>query len=134
MQDRPTYVELLAAIARFLDEEIVPNTEAARGFHARVAANALRTIHRELAAEDEHLAAEWVGLDSLLGAEPQPDGRAALRDRIAARNAKLCERIRRGDADSGVFADQVRDHVRKTVHNKLSVSNPRWLRETHTQQ
>ena len=44
MQDRPTYNELLEAIERFMDEEVVPNLEGARGFHARVAANAIRTV------------------------------------------------------------------------------------------
>ena len=41
MQDRPTYDELLAAVERFLSQEIVPNTEGARRFHARVAPNAV---------------------------------------------------------------------------------------------
>jgi hypothetical protein len=127
MQDRPSYEELLAAIERFLDEEIVPNTEGARSFHARVAANAIRTIRRELAAEDEHLAAEWSGLDELLGQAERPAGRAALREGIAKRNAELCERIQRGEADGAAFGEQVREHVRGTVRNKLSVSDPGLL-------
>ena len=127
MQDRPTFHELLAAIERFLDEEIVPNTPGARGFHTRVAANAIRTVRRELEAEDEQLAAEWAGLDGLLRLVEQPVGRAALREGIAARNADLCERIRRGEADSGAFSEQVFDHVRRTVRDKLSVSNPDLL-------
>ena len=48
MQDRPTADELLAAIERFLEEEIVPNTPGSRGFHARVAANSIRILRREL--------------------------------------------------------------------------------------
>jgi len=127
MQDRPTFHELLAAIARFLDEEIVPNTPGARGFHARVAANAIRGVRRELEAEEEQLATESVGLDALLGTAERSDGRAALREAITARNAELCERISRGEADSGAFGDQVRDHVRRTVRDKLSVSNPDLL-------
>jgi len=127
MQDRPTYDELLSAVEAFLDAEIVPNLEGARGFHARVAANALRTVRRELAAEDKHLAAEWAGLDVLLGRVEAPGGRAALRDAIRGRNAELCARIRRGEADSGPFAEQVREHVRRTVRDKLSVSDPGLL-------
>lgn len=127
MQDRPTYDELLAAVEAFLDAEIVPNLEGARGFHARVAANALRTVRRELAAEDKHLAAEWAGLDVLLGRVEAPGGRAALRDAIRGRNAELCARTRRGGADSGPFAEQVREHVRRTVRDKLSVSDPGLL-------
>jgi hypothetical protein len=127
MQDRPTYEELLAAIERFLDQEVVPNLEGARGFHARVAANAIRAVRRELTAEDDQLAAEWAGLDALLGPAGRPTGRAALRQGIPARNAELCERIRRGEADAGAFAGQVREHVRRTVRDKLLVSDPRWL-------
>ena len=130
MQDRPTYDELLAAIERFLDEEIVPNTPGSRGFHARVAANAIRTVRRELEAEDDQLAAEWTGLDGLLGPAERPAGRAALRQAIAARNAELCERIRRGDADSGDFGAKVRDHTTRTVREKLSVSNPDLLKRS----
>src|SRR6266540_2615967 len=120
MQDRPTYDELLAAVEAFLDAEIVPNLEGARGFHTRVAANALRTVRRELAAE-------WAGLDVLLGRVEAPGGRAALRDAIRGRNAELCARTRRGGADSGPFAEQVREHVRRTVRDKLSVSDPGLL-------
>jgi hypothetical protein len=127
MQDRPTYDELLAAIERFLDAEVVPNLEGARGFHARVAANALRTVRRELAAEDEHLTAEWEGLDALLGPASPPNGRAGLRDALSTRNAELCARIRSGEADAGPFADDVRAHIRRTIRHKLSVSDPGLL-------
>ena len=127
MQDRPTYHELLAAIERFLDEEIVPNTPGSRGFHARVAANAIRTVRQELAVENEHLAAEWAGLDALLGAAERPLDRKPLREAIATRNTDLADRIRRGDADGGAFAASVREHVRRTVRDKLSVTNPGLL-------
>jgi len=127
VQDRPTYDELLQAVERFLDAEIVPNVEGARGFHARVAANVVRLIRRELDSEEEHLATEWAGLNALLGVAARPDDHAALRKTLAARNAELCERIRSGDADSEPFAQQVREHVRRTVRDKLSVSDPGLL-------
>ena len=127
MQDRPTYDELLEAIERFMDEEVVPNLEGARGFHARVAANALRTVRRELVAEDEQFGAEWAGLDALLGPGERPESRAGVREGVAVRNAELCERIRHGDADSGQFGEAVREHVWRAVRDKLSVSNPGLL-------
>ncbi len=52
MQDRPSYDELLAAVEHFLDTEIVPNVPGSRGFHARVAANAIRIVRRELSSEE----------------------------------------------------------------------------------
>lgn len=127
MQDRPTYDELLAAVERFLEQDIMPNTEGARRFHARVAANTLRIVRRELEQEEEQLAVEWAGLDELLGTVERPEGRAALREALRARSAELCQRIRSGDADLGPFRDAAFNHVRRTVRDKLLVSNPRWI-------
>jgi len=128
MQDRPTYDELLAAVERFLDDEIVPNVPGSRGFHARVAANALGIVRRELALEDETLAAEWQGLDALLGAQQAPQARAALRRGLTARNQALCERIRTGD-DAG-FEQRAFAYVHRTVRNKLRASDPDLLRRS----
>ena len=123
MQDRPTYDELLAFIERFLDEEIVPNVSGPGGFHARVAANAIRIVRRELDGREEALAAEWEGLDRLLGAVDEPKGSATLVEAIRGRNAELCERIRSGEADSeAVFAT-----VKRTVAAKLRVTDPGLL-------
>jgi len=127
MQDRPTYDELLAAIEGFLDSEIVPNVPGARGFHARVAANAIRIIRRELELEEQHLAAEWSGLEALLGPAERPATRAALREGMRSRNSELCDRIRKGEADEGDFGQRVFEHVRRTVADKLRVSNPELL-------
>ena len=127
MQDRPTYDELLAAVERFLDDEIVPGGEGSRGFQARVAANAIRIVRRELEREEGQLAAQWAGLSELLGAAERPDGRAVLREALRARSSDLCERIRGGDADAGPFREAVFAHVRRTVRGKLLVSNPAWL-------
>jgi hypothetical protein len=127
MQDRPTYDELLAAVERFLDDEVVPNSQGARRFHARVAANVIRIVRRELEQEEEQLGSEWAGLQELLGPMEEPQGRRALRQAVAARTAELCERIRRGDADSEPFRQAVLAHVRRTVRDKLLVSNPGWL-------
>ncbi len=127
MQDRPTYDELLAAVERFLEQEIMPNSEGARRFHARVAVNTLRIIRRELQGEGEHLAAEWAGLNHVLGPAELPEGRPALRQAIQARTSELCGRIRAGDADAGPFRETVLGHLRRTVRDKLLVSNPGWI-------
>jgi len=129
MQDRPSYDELLGAVERFLEQEIMPNVEGSRRFHARVAANVLRIVRRELEREEEHLAAEWSGLGALLGPAERPAGRPALREAIRRRTAELCERIQRGDADEGGFREAVLGHVRRSVRDKLLVTNPGWLGE-----
>ena len=128
MQDRPTMEELLQAVTRFLDEEVVPHLGGSRQFYCRVAANALRTVMRELDHEEAQLAAEWERLNALLSQAPQPSSRAALKQALRQRTEALCERIRRGDADAGLYRAQVLAHVRASVKEKLQVSNPDWLR------
>lgn len=127
MQDRPTFDELLAAVENFLDTEIVPNVPGSRGFHARVAANAIRIVRRELGLEDEQLAAEWAGLDAILHATERPADRAALRADLRSRNEALCALIRDGGADEGEAARSVYKHVRATVREKLRVTDPELL-------
>jgi|FLYL01.1.fsa_nt_gi hypothetical protein len=127
MQDYPTYQQLLEAVAGFLEAEIVPSAPGARGFHARVAANVLRIVRRELETEEQALADEWRRLDDLLGTEPKPPTLAALRDALRRRTEELCARIRAGEADSGEWAGRVFDHVRRTVRDKLAVSSPALL-------
>lgn len=127
MQDRPTIDELLAAVEYFLDTEIVPNVPGARGFHGRVAANAIRIVRRELDREDEALATEWASLDALLGLATSPIGRSQLRVALRERNEALCLQIREGHADEGDFAESVRDHVRRVVREKLRATNPELL-------
>jgi Domain of unknown function (DUF6285) len=129
MHDRPTVHELLTALHRFLDEEIVPATEGRRQFLARVAANVARMIDRELAGEEEGLRAEWARLDGLLGVEEDlPEAREALRKAIVRRTEALCERIRAGVADDDTpFRRALVAHLRETVREKLLAANPAWL-------
>lgn len=127
MHDRPTVAELLQAVTLLLDNDLVPNLTGSRQFYARVAANVLRIVMRELQQEEGQLAAEWNGLDALLGPAERPVTRAALREAICGRTEELCERIRQGAADTGPYREQVIAHVRRTVRDKLLVSNPAWL-------
>src|SRR2546425_12348702 len=115
MQDRPTTDELLGAIEAFLDSEVVPNLAGSRGFHSRVAANAIRIVRRELALSEEQMAAEWEGLNEGLGRRAKPATQKALAKAIRARNAELCERIRAGDAESTTDAGRLFEHVRQRV-------------------
>ncbi len=127
MQDRPTMNELLEAVTHFLDEEVVPSLTGSRQFYCRVAANVLRTVLRELDAEEEQLTAEWERLNGLLSQEAQPTSRGELKRVMRRRTEELCQRIHRGDADAGLYRDQVLAHVRESVREKLLVSNPGWI-------
>lgn len=129
MQDCPNASDLLRAVEQFLEEEVVPSTEKRRSFLARVAINTLRIVRRELELEEAQLAGEWERLADLLGEENLPDGRSERREAIARRTKTLSEKIRAGEADSGEWARKVVAHLRRTVRDKLSVSDPRWLSE-----
>jgi hypothetical protein len=129
VQDRPTVNELLEAVRAFLDEEVVPVLDGPRQFHARVAANVLAIVGRELAGEEASLLAEWQRLARLLGGDAgaPPARLETLRDAVRERTQALAERIRRGEADAGPFRTAARAHVRATVEEKLRVANPRFL-------
>lgn len=128
MQDRPTVDELLRSVERFLRDEIVPATEGRRQFLARVAANAVALVERELASESVHAEREWAGLDRILGGVPKPGDRAALAAAVRDRNDVLCTRIRHGDFDrDGDERRAVLAHVRATVRDKLEVTNRAYL-------
>ena len=127
MQDRPNYDELLLAVERFLDDEVVMKTDGALRFNGRVAANVIRIVRRELENAEASLGREWESIAELLGEAPKPRDREALRTVLAQRSGDLAERIRSGDADEGDFRTAVLKHLRQTMHDKLTVTNPGWL-------
>lgn len=96
---RPTAAELVAAVADFLDNDVRNATEGQVSFHARVAANVLRTVERELT--DDREAPELVGY---------PDESA------------LAAAIRAGDLDDR--ADEVLPALRAVVRHRLAIAHP----------
>lgn len=127
MHDRPTVDELLRAVELLLDEQLVPTLEGSRRYNARVAANVIRIVRRELQHEERQIDIEWRGLDVLLGPADRPAAFYATKQQLIERNRELAERIRTGDADAGHFRDVAFAHVRDVVHAKLEVSDPGWL-------
>jgi len=127
MQDRPTIQELLQSVSHLLDTELVPALSGSRQFYARVAANVLRIVERELANEEEQLSAEWLRLDALLDTTERPATRDPLQRAIWQRTEELSERIRQGDVDTGPYREQVLQHLKETIRDKLVVSNPKWI-------
>ena len=125
MNDRPTGAELLRAVERFLEQEVVPQLDGVRRYHARVAANVVAIVAREIETEEAQLQSEWERLGALLELhEQRPEARDALRDAVRARSQALAERIRRGDADAGTWRAELIAHLRRTVADKLAVSRP----------
>lgn len=115
MQDRPTAAELIEAVREFLESEAGPALGGRTAFHARVAANALAIVGRELADGPRLDREEGERLRALLGRDGD----------LTTLNAELARRIRDGSLDWR--EPDVIDHVRRTVRDKLAVANPRML-------
>jgi hypothetical protein len=98
MQDRPDAPDLLAAVARYLAEDLLPHVPPRQRFQVRVAANACAIVAREWEAE--------VG---------RPD-RAEQRELAAA--------IRAGEWDDRW--DEVVALVTESVRAKVDVAHPGW--------
>ncbi|SOJ53922.1 hypothetical protein MSIMFB_01420 [Mycobacterium simulans] len=99
---RPTAAELVAAVAEFLENDVREATSGQVNFHARVAANALRIVERELLASDE--------------------SSAPLAELGFADEAALAAAIRAGELDGS--ADEVIACLRTLVRHRLAVAHP----------
>ena len=127
MGDRPTKVELLQAVRRFLDEELLPDLDGVRRFHARVAVNALAIVEREIELEADSLPRLHSELSALLESDaPVPADLDGLRTSLDEMEGRLCERIRAGEADAAPFRDRVMAYLRCSVRERLAVSNPTY--------
>jgi hypothetical protein len=125
VNDQPTAEALLRAVERFLERDVVPRLEGVPKFHARVAANVVAMVARELELEDSQLAGEWERLGLLLhDPAPCPPGREARRAGLLARNESLLRAIERGEADAGPLRAATLEHLRLTVADKLAVARP----------
>jgi hypothetical protein len=125
VNDRPTVVELLEAVESFLRDDVLNALDGHLKFQARVAANVVGIVARELACEDRHLVGEWQRLAALFeDPSPPPADREALRGAMREKTEELVERIRAGDADRGPWRDAVVAHLKQTVADKLEVAKP----------
>ena len=128
MQDRPTSVELLEAAADFVESELVPAIQGARQFQARVVANVMRIVAREIKMEDPLVRNEVKALALLLGRDkPHLHSLDDLHKAAAGMGEELTAKIRAGEADDGDWRAEVLAVVRQSVEDKLRIANPRYL-------
>lgn len=107
---RPTAAELVAAVADFLDDDVRAACTGQVGFHARVAANVLRIVEREL-------------LDDTAGQVVDPLGELGFTDEGA-----LAAAIRAGQLDDR--GEEVMAALRVLVRHRLSIDHPGYA-STH---
>lgn len=107
--DRPTLAEMVEAVRTWIEGDLVRVTDSGLRFHARVAANMLAIVERELAIGPALDAAHRERLESL-GVVDDADLVAAIR------SGRLDDR-----------AAEVRALVWASVRDKLLVANPAYL-------
>lgn len=116
MIDHPRAEELVEAVARWIDS-VRPGLAPRDAFLARVAANALSVVRRELLTGQAAEAAERARLAELLGR----DGT------VAELNAELCERLRAGSMDRdtpGLLAA-----LRANITEQIAIDQPSYAPE-----
>jgi hypothetical protein len=114
MREEPGAGELLEAVAAFLRDEAMPALDGRLAFHARVAANVLDIVRRELDVMPDARRAEAARLAALLGHDGDAD----------ALNGELCDRIAAGTValdDPALVA-----HLWATTLDTVAVDQPKY--------
>jgi hypothetical protein len=114
MQDQPTPAEVLGAVAAFLKNVVAAETTGATSFQARVAANALEMMKRELEIAPAEDAAELARLKALLGEDGD----------LAELNQRLAQQIAGGALD--LSTPGLKEHLWSTTLAKLAVDQPTY--------
>jgi hypothetical protein len=114
MREQPDVIDLIDAVAQFLRQDAAPQLSGITGFHARVAANALDIVRRELVLGPAATAAEAARLRALLGHDGDCEGL----------NVELCERI--ADATIDPENPALLDHLWRTTLDTLAIDQPKY--------
>lgn len=110
--DQPSMRELVDAVREFLETRAMPELKGHTAFHARVAANALAIVVRELDQGAQSAAEELARLRGLL----RHDGT------LEELNRELCRRIRAGEIT--LETPGLADHLEKTTRDKVAIDQP----------
>jgi hypothetical protein len=119
VQDRPSAPELLAAVASFLMEDVLPRVPAEQRFGVRVAANSCAVCAREALAGPAAAAAERERMQALLALAGEE---APAEESVAELQAAAAVAIRSGRLDGALL--DARDVLRESVQAKLAVAHP----------
>ena len=114
MQDQPTPSEVIGAVALFLKTVVAVETTGATSFQARVAANALEMMKRDLELSPTEDAAELARLKAILG-----EGGS-----LAELNQRLADQIAAGVLD--LSTPGLKEHLWSTTMAKLAVDQPTY--------
>lgn len=112
--DQPSILELVQAVKAFLETKAMPELNGHTAFHARVAANALGIVARELECGANSAKQETDRLVMLLG----HDGL------LGDLNRELCDGIRNGRID--IASDALKQHLELTTLDKVTIDQPTY--------
>jgi hypothetical protein len=87
MREQPTAAELIDAVSEFITRDLAPTLSGRLAFHARVAANVLAIVRRELLQGPDADRSDAIRLTTLLGHAGDPE----------ALTEELCQRIASGE-------------------------------------
>ena len=114
MMDQPSIRELVDAVRNFLETRAMPELSGHTAFHARVAANALAIVVRQLDQAENSGAEEQARLTTLLG-------RNGTLDEL---NRELCARIRGGEFT--LSTPGLSTHLELTTRDKIAIDQPNY--------
>ncbi len=106
----PSTEQLVLSVKQFLETDVIPKLEHRTAFHARIAANVLAIIARDIAGAPDTVERDI--LSRLLGQET---------DEAAD---KLCQKIRAGSIDETTPA--VIDSLMQIARARVAADNPRY--------
>jgi hypothetical protein len=115
MLDKPDPHEILEVVTRMLREQLTPLLPPGAAFHARVAANAIDLVRRQIMTGEQLEAASLERLQTLLG-DAHADAEHLERE--------LCERIR--DRRFTTATPGLVDHLMASTLAKMSVDQPNY--------
>ena len=114
MMDQPSALELVTAVREFIEKHALPQLQGHTAFHARVAANALAIVGRELELGGRANAEELGRLQQLLGS-------GGALDEL---NRELCRRLR---CDQIAWDNpKLGVHLRETTLSKVAIDQPTY--------
>jgi len=123
MQQPPTAAELLATVMEVLGDEVVAALSGPVQHNARVAANLVAIVERELRLGGDAATREHAAIAALL--EGVGDGRAATSDfDLAALRGELAAALRRGMADDEATNERVWNTLMAVVRDDLAIAKP----------
>lgn len=112
--DQPSIRELVDAVRSFLETRAMPELSGHTAFHARVAANALSIVVRQLDQSGKSDADELKRLQALTG-------RNGALDEL---NRELCRRIRNGEFT--LETPGLAQHLEQSTRDKVTIDQPNY--------